>query len=428
MNRRLTWNDFYGLQRFGMTPNLDNIRLFCERLGNPEQAFPCVHISGTNGKGSVTAMLDAVLRNCRLKVGMYTSPHLIQFEERIRVDGRLIPEDAVFDFLEKHWKFISEHSCTFFEVATAMGLDYFRRSGVDLAVAEVGLGGTYDATRVVQSILSVITRIDLDHTERLGETREEIARDKAGIFRRGFPALSGDQQPEVVNVLRSRAEELGAVFHMADDLVGLTRPRISRNHISATVSFRQLDLPLNLGRITCPLTGSFQFENLKLVLAALSLLAMQLGQITSQTIRNGLASVSWPGRLQELRRQPHFILDVAHNPGAVLASLHNTQNIWKPDRIIAIFGALRDKDIAGMIAHLKQFCPVGFMVPLPPPRGLGFEEIQSIPARYGWNAKAVQSVNQAVEEGLAFARKRDLILAIGSHYLAEEVLKNPEFH
>ncbi len=428
MNRRLTWKDFYGLQRFGMTPNLDNIQLFCERLGNPERAFPCVHISGTNGKGSVTAMLDSVLRNSRLKVGMYTSPHLIHFEERIRVGGHLIPEHAVFDFLEEHWEFIYEHTCTFFEVATAMGLDFFRRSGVDLAVVEVGLGGTYDATRVVQSILSVITRIDLDHTERLGGTREEIARDKAGIFRRGFPALSGNQQPEVVNVLRARAEELGAVFHMADDLVELTRPRISRNHISATALQKELNTPLKLGRITCPLTGSFQFENLKLALAALSILASQFQQITSQSIQSGLACVSWPGRLQELRRQPHFILDVAHNPGAVLASLQNVQNIWKPDRIIAIFGALRDKDIAGMIAHLKQFCPVGFMVPLPPPRGLRFDEIQSIPAQFGWNARAVQSVNQAVEEGFAIARKWDLLLAIGSHYLAEEVLKNPEFH
>jgi len=428
MNRRLTWDDFYGLQRFGMTPNLDNIRLFCDRLGHPESAYPSIHITGTNGKGSVTAMLDAILRVSGLTVGMYTSPHLLHFEERIRVNARLIPEEAVFDFLEEHWEFIGRHHCTFFEVATAMGLDHFRRSGIELAVVEVGLGGAYDATRVVQSILSLITRVDLDHTERLGETREEIARDKAGIFRRGFPALSGDQQPEVISVLESRAEELGAPFHLAPDLVRFARPRMTTGWISVTASLTRANPPSDLGRITCPLTGSFQFENLRLALAAASLLRSRYPQITPETIRTGLAQVAWPGRLQELSQRPRFVLDVAHNPAAVLASLQNVQKIWKPRRIIVIFSALRDKDIGGMIAHLKSFAAVGFMVPLSPPRGMGFEDIQSIPGHFGWNARVVESVSMAVEESFSQVERGDVILAIGSHYLVEEVLNSPKFH
>jgi len=202
---------------------------------------------------------------------------------------------------------------------------------------------------------------------------------------------------------------------------------MTRDQVSVTASLAGPNPPSDLGRITCPLTGSFQFENLRLALAAASLLRSRFPQISPQAIRTGLAQVTWPGRLQQLSHQPRFILDVAHNPAAVLASLQNVQKIWKPNRLIVIFSALRDKDIAGMIAHLKSSASIGFIAPLPLPRGMGFEEIRSVPSQFGWNARVVESVSIAVEESFSMAGSGDVILAIGSHYLAEEVLKSPKF-
>jgi len=422
----LTWQDFYSLQRFGMTPNLDNIRLFCERLGHPEASYPSIHVGGTNGKGSVTAMLDCVLRSAGMKVGMYTSPHILRFEERIRVGGQLIPEKDVFEFLGEHWDFIESHCCTFFEVATAMGLEYFRRGGVDVAVVEVGLGGTHDATRVVQSLLSVVTRIDLDHTDRLGNTLEQIAAEKAGIFRSGYPAVTGDQRPEVLAVLKARTKEIGAEFLQAKDLISLASTSITSRQISGTATLKCLQPPLILKRWKCPLVGAYQIENVRLVLAASSLLMAQFQQINVAAIVRGIETVKWPGRLQELRRNPHLILDVAHNPGAVCAVVQNVREIWKPRKTIVIFSALRDKDIPAMMTCLKGTASEAFIVPLPPPRGMSLEEISALARKAEWNARPVLSVSEAMTAALRLAGRKDLILAIGSHYLAEEVLKYQE--
>jgi dihydrofolate synthase / folylpolyglutamate synthase len=423
VNPRLTWEDFYSLQRFGMTPDLSNILKFCERLGYPESSFPSIHIAGTNGKGSTTALLESILRASGYKVGMYTSPHIMRFEERIRVDSNLISEQEVFTFLEEHWTFIRENQCTFFEVATAMALDHFRRGGVEVAVIEVGLGGTYDATRVVQTILSVITHIDFDHQDRLGDTLELITAQKAGIFKTGKPAVTYRQHREVLTVLRERAGETGTELHLAEDLVSLASLTVSSRHLSGTATLRRNGRDVPLPRWKCPLTGAHQISNIRLAIAASSLLINQFRGIRSESIVQGINSVNWPGRLQVLRRHPLLIVDVGHNPDAIKTTLISLHKIWKHRTVHVIFSALRDKDVAVMMAFLKEERGGAFLVPLPRPRGYTLEELQLLAEASRWPAIPCADVNQAISLAQNQAGARDIILAIGSHYLAQEVLK-----
>lgn len=410
-----------------MTRNLDNTRLFCERLGHPERHFESIHVGGTNGKGTVVAIIESILRCAGIKVGMYTSPHLLSFCERIRVAGEQISEESVFAFLDEHWDFIQKNNCTFFEVSTAMALDTFRRSGVEIAVVEVGLGGAYDATRVVPSILSVITRIDFDHTDRLGNTLEQIAVDKAGIFSADQLALTSDQQSKVIDVLRNTAGEIGSQFYQAADLAKIYPESLTPQGILGVAEIGAFRHKIHLDHFHFLLTGSFQIENLQTALAAVYLLADRFNAINADVIVRGINSVYWPGRLQELRKDPLVVVDVGHNPGAVREALQATREIWAPNRIIVVFSALREKDVTAMMSVLKAKTDVGLIVPLPPPRGLNVEELRNLARNVQWEAEVLASVDHALQEAVRLAGKGDLILAIGSHYLVEEVLKNQKY-
>ena len=427
MKPLLTWDDFFGLQRFGMTRNLDNIRRFCKRLDHPEGNYPAVLVGGTNGKGTVVAALDSVLRSAGLKVGRYTSPHILSFGERIHITGTPISDEEVFAFLAEHWDFIREHHCTFFEVSTAMALDAFRRGEVDIAVVEVGLGGTYDATGVVDSILSIITPIDYDHTDRLGSDLQQIAADKAGIFRSGRKALICDQQPEVANVLINRAEVFGATLYRTSDVVEFSPLSVTPRGITGAARISRAVGDVSLSELKFPLTGFFQIENLKAALGASCLLADEFPGIDGEAIQRGIEHVSWPGRLQEIEKKPTLIVDVGHNPGAVREVLLDVRRIWKPSKIAVIFSALRDKDVIGMMEILKGEADRGFIVPLPAPRGLDVEEIETIANQVGWVADSCLSAGEAINLALTMTGERDLILVIGSHLLVEEVLKNQKY-
>lgn len=423
MKKSLTWQDFFSLQRFGITADLRNIHLFCERLGHPESKFPSVHIGGTNGKGSVAATLDSILRAGGFKVGMYTSPHLLRFEERIRINGDPISKEVVFQFLEKHWEFIQNEPCTFFETATALALDVFRNEKVDIAVIEVGLGGTYDATRVVHSILSVITRIDFDHTDRLGNTLTEIADNKAGIFVKGKQALTGDQPPEVLDVLRKRAEWIEAPFFQSDDLVTFSSVQFSPQGITGDAILRCNDAEIQLRNFHFPLSGFYQIENLKTAMAASAILSDGIYAVNEKSIATGIRSVSWSGRLQILREKPYLIADVGHNPGALKNALHSLRKIWNPRKIIAVFSALRDKDVFAMLKHLQEGVDEILLVPLSCERGLSLAELCAIANAAGCICGQKKTVSAALKTALRAANPEDLILVIGSHYLVGELLK-----
>ncbi len=427
MKSPLTWNDFYSLQRFGMTRNLDNIRLFCEYLHHPEKSFCSVQVGGTNGKGTVAAILEQILRCAGLKTGLYTSPHILNFGERIRISGQQIPDGEVFDFLETHWNFVQEHHCTFFEVATAMALDAFRRSGVEVAVVEVGLGGTYDATCIVDPILTIITRIAHDHMDRLGTDLRQIAADKAGIFRSRKNALIANQHEEVTDVLINRADEIGASLVKSSDITKFLNLSVTPHGIIGTAELKFFGNNFYITKFHCPLTGFFQIENLQAALAGSCILSKHFAGVNEKSIAGGTSEVNWPGRMQELRQRPTVILDVGHNPAAIREVCTNIGQIWKPERTIAVFSALREKDVHSMMSILKEKPDYGIIVPLSPPRGLTIEEMENLASEVGWAAKVLPNVNLALDTAMNLSAEDDLILIIGSHYLAEEVLKSRKY-
>ena len=331
-----------GGEHAGMRPGLERIDGLLAALGNPERRYRLVQVGGTNGKGSVAAMLAAILKAAGHRVGLYTSPHLVSFRERIRVNGEPIPEDSVVDGVEALGTLVARLDATMFEAATALALDHFAREAVDLAVLEVGLGGRLDATTVGVPAVTVVTRIDLDHQAVLGTTLPEIAAEKAAIIRAGV-AIAASQAPEATAVLIRRAAEVSVPLLLSD------------RDLSDTVEHRGLDgqrigcagpgwsLALRLGML-----GSYQPENALLAVAA----ARELG-VGDTAMRDGLERAWWPGRFQLIARAGGWlVLDGAHNPGGARALATSLRDCFGDAPVTFVVGILRDKDARTMLVEL----------------------------------------------------------------------------
>jgi dihydrofolate synthase/folylpolyglutamate synthase len=332
-----------GGEHAGMRPGLARIETLLEALGNPEQRYTLVQVGGTNGKGSTAAMLAAILKSGGRRVGLYTSPHLVSFRERIRVDGDAIAEDDVADGFDAIATLIARVDATMFEATTALALDHFAREAVDVAVLEVGLGGRLDATTVGVPAVSVIARIDLDHQEVLGPTLTDIAREKAAIIRAGV-AIASAQASEAEVVLRERAASTGVPLL-------LEGRELSVRLTARDLSGQTLDLAgpgWRLDDVRIPLLGTFQPSNALLAAAAAHRL-----DVEPEAVRAGLARARWPGRFEVLRcRDRHVVLDGAHNPAGARALAASLGEWFGDAAVTLIFGALRDKDAAGMLAPL----------------------------------------------------------------------------
>ena len=317
-------------------PGLENTEYLMDYLGHPERGLRCIHVAGTNGKGSTSSMLASVLMEAGYRTGLYTSPHLIDFRERMRVDGEMIPKEFVADFVERHLDFFTAHSFSFFEMTTAMAFCWFRACGVDVAVVETGLGGRLDSTNVVRPDLSVITNIALDHTAILGDTRVQIAGEKAGIIKPGVPVLIGENDPEIEPVFRAKAAREGAPLYFTDHGIRLE------------------DYP-------CPLEGDYQRFNIATVVAACGILR-ESWKLDPQTVRRGIARVvdntHLQGRWQVLSRRPLVVCDTGHNVngiGEIVRQLSHTPK----GRLFMVFGMVNDKDVDGVLALLPkeaQYC------------------------------------------------------------------------
>lgn len=332
-----------GGEHAGMRPGLERIETLLDALGNPEQRYTLVQVGGTNGKGSTAAMLAAIFKAAGRRVGLYTSPHLISFRERIRVDGEAIAEDDVADGFDAIATLVARVDATMFEATTALALDHFAREAVDVAVLEVGLGGRLDATTVGVPAVSVIARIDLDHQEILGPTLADIAREKAAIIRAGV-AIASAQAPEAEAVLRERAAAAGVSLLLEGRELSV---RVTARDLSGqTLDLAGPGWRLDGARI--PLLGTFQPSNA--LLAASAAHALKIGP---EAIRAGLARARWPGRFEVLRyRDRQVVLDGAHNPAGARALAASLTEWFGDGAVTLIFGALRDKDAAGMLAPL----------------------------------------------------------------------------
>ncbi len=336
----------YGLEPRGIRLELDRVRAALALRGDPHRGCRFVHVAGTNGKGSVAAMTEAALRAAGLRTGLYTSPHLHRFVERIRIDGRPVSEASVarrVADLRAALAVPGAPELTFFETATLLAFECFRDAQCDVVVLEVGLGGRLDATNVIEPALSVITRIALDHQGRLGNTLGAIAAEKAGILKRGVPAVVGVREPEAREVIAARARALRVPvwwidrdFAARDEGRGRLSVRVGGEWISGLRS---------------RLAGAHQRDNAAVVVAALRRLSAQgLVDVPEEAIRRGLGAVRWPGRLERIGRAPTFLLDAAHNPDGCTALAAHLDGLPRRGPRVLVFGAMADKDLAAMLA------------------------------------------------------------------------------
>jgi dihydrofolate synthase/folylpolyglutamate synthase len=328
----------------GIRPGLERTEAILARLGSPHKKLTAIHVAGTNGKGSVVATAEALLISPGRKIGRYSSPHLIDFRERITVDSVPIPEKAVLEFLEKWIPAAEELGATFFELTTALAFDWFVRQKVDIAVIETGLGGRLDSTNVIKPRVAAVTSIGLDHTDLLGDTLEAIAREKAGIFKRGAAAVIGEPAPQIRSLLVKCANEAGAAPIIAiDDELGVS---------DVEVSARGTSFVLTRGsesqRVTTPLIGAFQARNTAIAMATVAVLGGEYALPPGET-SNALARVFLPGRFQRWRR---FIFDVAHNPDGARTVADSLRALSPPSPRTALVAVLADKDWKGIIDAL----------------------------------------------------------------------------
>lgn len=380
-------------------PGLENTEYLMDYLGHPERGLRCIHVAGTNGKGSTSSMLASVLMEAGYRTGLYTSPHLIDFRERMRVDGEMIPKEFVADFVERHLDFFTAHSFSFFEMTTAMAFCWFRACGVDVAVVETGLGGRLDSTNVVRPDLSVITNIALDHTAILGDTRVQIAGEKAGIIKPGVPVLIGENDPEIEPVFRAKAAREGAPLYFTDHGIRLE------------------DYP-------CPLEGDYQRFNIATVVAACGILR-ESWKLDPQTVRRGLARVvdntHLQGRWEVLSRRPLVVCDTGHNVngiGEIVRQLSHTPK----GRLFMVFGMVNDKDVDGVLALLPkeaQYCFAQASVQ----RALDSRELARRAARFSLRGEAYPDCESAFRAAQQQAGPQDMIFVGGSTFVVADVLE-----
>jgi dihydrofolate synthase / folylpolyglutamate synthase len=372
------------LEKFGIKFGLANIATLTAALGNPQTHFKSVLIAGTNGKGSVTAMTDCALRASGLKVGRYTSPHLVRLEERFAVDGSPVDTAVLVELVEEVRRLIDdllakgslESPPTFFEVTTAIAFEIFRRARVEVAVLEVGLGGRLDSTNIVQPIAAVITSIDFDHEQYLGNTLAAIAAEKAGVIRRGIPVVVGPVPAEARDVVVSMCELSGAEFVEADAGV-----RIESTSDNGRTSIRLTTPKRDYGWVPLGLRGDHQVPNAVVAVRLLEELERQL-PLTAAAMTAGIRDVRWPGRLQmlELPGGRRVLLDAAHNPAGAFALCRYLTREF-PEPLPIVFGALRDKDVSLMLKALLPAASTIVMTQPDTPRAHSAEELAAIARR-----------------------------------------------
>jgi dihydrofolate synthase/folylpolyglutamate synthase len=394
-----------------MTPGLGRIEALLAAIGNPERSFRIVHVGGTNGKGSVSAMLAAICQATGWRVGLYTSPHLLDLSERIRVDGRPIPEADLVDGVEPIGTLVARLDATMFEAVTTLALDHFARESIDLAVLEVGMGGRLDATTVGAPDVEVITRVDYDHQAYLGDTLAAIAAEKAAIIRRGA-AFSARQEPDALAVLERRARDVGVPLQVEGrELTASAR--------GFTLDGQQVDLAgpgWRLDDVRCRLLGVHQPGNAVLAAAAARAIGAE-----DTAIRDGLAAVEWPGRFEIVSRDPVVILDGAHNPGGARALAASLAAYFPGQPITFVIGVSADKDQRGILEALAPLASRMILTPYTSPRAAAAADL----ARHLPATAVRPELATSPREGLALALDAPatpIVCVAGSLYLIGEIL------
>ena len=398
-------------------PGLERISALLDHLGNPQKHLRFVHIAGTNGKGSTAAMLASVLTAAHYRTGLYTSPYITRFNERIQVDGQQIPDDRICALTERIRPLadaLGDHPSEF-EIVTAMGFEYFRRQGCDIVVCEVGMGGDWDATNVIGNTeCAVITNIGLDHTRILGNTVEEIARTKAGIVKPGRPCVLYAQTPSVEAVIEGVCREKCAPLCTAD--FSACSP------LEAGLEGQRFDWKA-LKNLHLPLLGTHQLNNACVALTVLQVLRGRGWRIGDDAIRQGLAAVRWPGRFQVVHRNPLFIVDGGHNPQC-LTALEEALNAYLPGkRVVFLCGCMADKDYDHMFRQLLPYAQSFVTVTPSNPRALAADELSRyLTKELKVSATPCGSVREGVMRAVEEAGRDGVVCACGSLYMIGDIL------
>jgi len=377
--------------------DLKNTVLLANHLHNPEQKFQSVHIAGTNGKGSTSSMLASILQEAGYKVGLYTSPHLKDFRERIKINGEMISEDFVVDFIEVNKSFFELNSLSFFEMTVGLAFDYFAKEKVDVAVIEVGLGGRLDSTNIITPLVSVITNIGFDHTQFLGTTLEAIAFEKAGIIKQNVPVVIGEYTPETKEVFLAKASEGNSEIYFASDLITQEYPS--------------------------PLLGNYQIYNKKTVMQTVEVLRNHF-TISESDVKNGLLNVinntGLLGRWQQINAIPKAICDTAHNSHGLKIVLNQIQK-EKFELLHFVLGVVNDKDLEDILPLLPKNAKYYFCKPNIP-RGLAATILLEKAAEYNLIGEVFDSVSEAYEKALKKANPNDFIYIGGSTFVVAEIV------
>lgn len=404
--------------------NLDNTIAICNLLGNPENKFRSIHIAGTNGKGSTSHMLASVLQEAGLKVGLYTSPHLKDFRERIKINGEMIPQGCVVNFVAKYKDDFERIKLSFFEMTVGLAFDYFAKEKVDVAVIEVGLGGRLDSTNVITPLVSVITNISFDHTALLGNTLEKIATEKAGIIKNKVPVVIGESLPETKSVFLAKANEMEAPMCFAEQDYRVENVR----QVNSSGLFLTLDIhrkgELIYKDFFCQLPAIYQEKNIKTVLETIEILNTKGFNLSENNIRSGIRNVitntGLLGRWQVLAEHPFVIADTGHNEAGIKEVLKQI-SLTPHDHLHFVLGMVNDKDISSILNLLPHdasyyFCKANI------PRALEAAELMKQAQLAGLTGRVYSSVSDALNNAKKNAKTTDLVFVGGSTFTVAEAV------
>lgn len=411
--------NLFSLERKGINPGLDRIQYLMEQTDLPHKKFPSIHIAGTNGKGTTASLIASILQEAGYKTALYTSPHIKEFNERIKINGKMISDNDLLELAIKYMEIGKRVNATFFEITTAIAFDYFASQNVDIAVIETGLGGRLDATNVLDPLLSIITSIDIEHTDYLGNTLEQIAYEKGGIIKPNRTTILGDIYPQALSVLLDICNAKNNKILQIDPT---TQKIININQDFSTDI--QITTKNQNYKLTTKLLGEHQLCNHAIAISAIEELTTKF-DINNEAIQKGILNVQTNtglrARIEIISHDPVMILDTAHNPAAFKKLFDTIKMIWKTEKFNLVFGAMSDKDILKMLEFAKDFTKELIITQPNTPRAANCQQIAEIVKILNINYKVVPNPQDAFDYCKS---KRDNIIVAGSFYLLADINYN----
>ena len=416
MNYRDTLEYIHSVCWKGSIPGLERTRELLDMMGNPQDNLKYIHVAGTNGKGSVCSMLSTVLKEAGYKTGLYTSPFVRYFNERMSVDGQMISNDELSEVTEYVKTFADKmkDSQTEFELITAIGFEYFSRNKCDIVVLETGMGGRLDSTNIIKSpVLSIITGVALDHTAYLGDTVYKIATEKAGIIKKGIPVVFGGKSDEAYTAIDKVAKQNNSKLYQASEK--------EFSNIEFSLEGCTLDTP-EYKRLFVSLVGEYQPSNIATALKALNILKESGYNITEENIRNGMEKVYWPARFEIINRDPLMIYDGAHNPEGLRACVDSIKRFFKDKKVNIISGVMKDKNVDEMLPVISEVANKAFCVKPDNPRSMDSRVYADYFERFGIEAYAFDTIEEGVKTALAESKKDNVpLISLGTLYMYGDI-------